>query len=85
MPNSFWRLDLLALSRIPWAPCLGWNCVRTGVCIEGEQVGLERGRSLLVSDKDLEAVDHVGQGDGAVVAPLVHNVVIVDKDDEVIR
>ena len=48
------------------------------MCIEGEQVGLERGRSLLVSDKDLEAVDHVGQGDGAVVAPLVHNVVVVD-------
>ena len=37
-----------------------------------------------MSDKDLPTVQHVGQGDGAVLAPLLEDLHIVDEDDEVL-
>lgn len=37
-----------------------------------------------MGDKDLPAVQHVSQGDGAVLAPLFEDVHVVNEDDEVL-
>lgn len=36
-----------------------------------------------MSDKDLEAVDDLGEGDGAVVFPVLDGLDVVDEDDEI--
>ena len=37
-----------------------------------------------MSNEDLPAVQHVSQGDGAVLAPLFENLHVIDEDDEVL-
>lgn len=42
-----------------------------------------KGWILLVSHKDLEAVHDLGEGDGAVVFPVLDGLDVVDEDDEI--
>lgn len=41
--------------------------------------------SLPVGNKNLPAVQYIGQGDTAVVLPLLQDLKVIDVDDEVLR
>lgn len=38
-----------------------------------------------MGNEDLPSVHHTGQGDGAVIAPVVEGTDVVDEDDKVVR
>lgn len=46
---------------------------------------LPRNRDLPVSHEDFPAVQHIAEGNAAVILPLLQDLEVVDEDDEVIR
>lgn len=76
VPNSFSRVPLLAVFKIPWVP---WLVFKLEMLLR-----LRASVGLLVSDQDLEAADDLCKRNAGVILPVLNSLRAVNEDDKVL-